>query len=310
MNTTLRALFAFATLALFQPAAEAQLFRTYLSLAGADTNPCTIAAPCRLLPAALGAVADGGEIWMLDSANYNAGTVNVTKSVSIVAVPGKIGSIVSVGGAAAMAVSAASARVTLRNIVVVDNAANHGLDGVTVAGGATLVVDSCAFANVQRAGLTVSGPSSAEVRDSVFRGTSYAIKAFTGSSVNVSRSDFFANDTALYADNNSSGSTTKITLSDSTVSGNDSSAIWAFTWVAGASAMIDISRSTIDHNLFGVETTGFAGNPTITVSSSTLVANSSNYYQGTPGTIYSMGNNLIADAPGGEVGTLTSMALQ
>ncbi len=310
MKSTLRALFAVAALAHFMPAAQAQIFRAYLSLAGADTNPCTIAAPCRLLPAALAAVADGGEIWMLDSANYNAGTVNVAKSVSILAVPGKIGSIVSVGGGAAMAVSAASARVTLRNIMVVDNAANHGQDGVTVGGGASLLVDSCVFANLKRIGLGVSGPSSAEVRDSLFRGTSYAIHALAGSSVNVSRSEFFANDTALYADSNSAAFATRMTLSDSTVSGNYGSAIWAFTWVAGASATIDIARSTIDHNIFGVETTGFAGNPAITVSASTLVANSSNYYQGSPGTIYSMGNNLIADAPGGEVGTLTPMSLQ
>jgi hypothetical protein len=34
-------------------------------------QPVHAAAPCRLLPAALAAVASGGEVWMLDSANYN-----------------------------------------------------------------------------------------------------------------------------------------------------------------------------------------------------------------------------------------------
>ena len=60
-------------------------FRAYLSSSGSDSNPCTVQQPCRLLPAALAAVADGGEIWILDSANFNAGTVAVAKSVSIVA---------------------------------------------------------------------------------------------------------------------------------------------------------------------------------------------------------------------------------
>src|SRR6185503_13920086 len=70
--------------------AHAQLFRAYLSGSGSDTNPCTLVAPCRLLPAALNAVASGGEIWMLDSANYNSSTVNITKSVSILAIPGVV----------------------------------------------------------------------------------------------------------------------------------------------------------------------------------------------------------------------------
>ena len=39
--------------ALSSIAAHAQLFRAYLSLNGSDANPCTLVAPCRLLPAAL-----------------------------------------------------------------------------------------------------------------------------------------------------------------------------------------------------------------------------------------------------------------
>src|SRR5262249_22186426 len=74
---------------------HAQLFRAYLKSTGSDANNCTIQAPCRLLPAALNAVADGGEVWMLDSANFNTGVVNITKSVSILAIPGALGSLVA-----------------------------------------------------------------------------------------------------------------------------------------------------------------------------------------------------------------------
>jgi len=55
--------------------AEAGLFRAYLSSKGSDSNACTVGAPCRLLPAALAAVNDGGEIWIMDSANFNTGPV-------------------------------------------------------------------------------------------------------------------------------------------------------------------------------------------------------------------------------------------
>src|SRR6516162_6974773 len=98
---------AFAAVALMLSApADAQIFRAYVSSTGSDSNPCSLAARCRLLPAALTAVADGGEIWMLDSANYNTSTVTVTKSVTIRAIPGVMGSIVSTAGNDAMIVNA------------------------------------------------------------------------------------------------------------------------------------------------------------------------------------------------------------
>ena len=57
--------------------AAGSLFRTYLSINGNDANPCTVQLPCRLLPAALAQTADQGEVWMLDSANYNTGAVTI-----------------------------------------------------------------------------------------------------------------------------------------------------------------------------------------------------------------------------------------
>ncbi len=94
----LRSALAFLAAVLLSAAAHAQLFRAYLSSTGNDANPCTLPQPCRLLPAALTAVASGGEIWMLDSANYNSSTVTIGKSVSILAVPGAVGSVVASAG--------------------------------------------------------------------------------------------------------------------------------------------------------------------------------------------------------------------
>jgi hypothetical protein len=99
-----------ATLMLCSPVQAVGLFRAYLASDGSDASPCTLGAPCRLLPAALAAVADGGEIWMLDSANYNAGQVDVTKSVAILAIPGALGSVVATGGANAINIDARASR--------------------------------------------------------------------------------------------------------------------------------------------------------------------------------------------------------
>src|SRR5258706_14278361 len=108
-----------ATLVSCTAVQAAGLFRAYLASSGNDANPCTLTQPCRLLPAALTAVADGGEIWMLDSANYNAAQVNITKSVSILAIPGAVGSVVATSGGHAVRLHAAEVRGILGNLGVV-----------------------------------------------------------------------------------------------------------------------------------------------------------------------------------------------
>jgi hypothetical protein len=117
-SKVLRGAIAVAAALLLPAAAHAQLFRSYLARGGNDANPCTLPDPCRLLPAALAAVADGGEVWMLDSANYNATTVNVAKSVTILAVPGALGSVVAASGPA-ISIATAGVKVALRNLVIV-----------------------------------------------------------------------------------------------------------------------------------------------------------------------------------------------
>ena len=74
LRTALRSVLALLAM-LACSAVQAQLFRAYLSVNGNDANPCTLQLPCRLLPAALTAVNAGGDIWMLDSANYNTAPV-------------------------------------------------------------------------------------------------------------------------------------------------------------------------------------------------------------------------------------------
>src|SRR5258706_1113030 len=132
------------------------LFRAYLSSAGADTNPCTLPQPCRLLPAALAAVTDGGEIWILDSANYNVATVVVGKSVSILAVPGTVGSVVASGGAA-ISVTGGSLSIALRNLVIVPLPASGGTDGVSLTGASTITIQNSVIANHAGHGVHVVG---------------------------------------------------------------------------------------------------------------------------------------------------------
>jgi hypothetical protein len=117
------------------------LFRSYISQFGSDASPnCTLAAPCRLLPAALAAVDPGGEVWMLDSANYNVAPVYITKSVTILAVPGALGSVVANGGDA-IVVDTAGVSVTLRNLVVLN--LSSGRHGINFSQGTRVIVEGC-----------------------------------------------------------------------------------------------------------------------------------------------------------------------
>src|SRR5215472_9957449 len=62
--------------------AQAQANRTFVSGQGSDSNPCSLAAPCRSFAGALAQTNAGGEITILDPAGY--GTVTINKAVSIV----------------------------------------------------------------------------------------------------------------------------------------------------------------------------------------------------------------------------------
>jgi hypothetical protein len=132
-----RALFVSGVAALgIASTAHAALFRSYLRSDGGGTA-CTLQAPCRLLDAALAAVQDGGEIWMLDSANFNTSTVVITKSVKIFAIPGALGSVVGLNGDAIYIDT--SGDVTLRNLQILNF--GGGLNGISVVNASAVHIE-------------------------------------------------------------------------------------------------------------------------------------------------------------------------
>jgi Right handed beta helix region len=80
-NSIVAAGFALAVTLLAAPV-QAQNNRSFVSPTGSDSNPCSLAAPCRSFAGALAVTNAGGEIAVLGTAGY--GTVIVNKPVSIV----------------------------------------------------------------------------------------------------------------------------------------------------------------------------------------------------------------------------------
>ena len=308
VRTVLR--FALATLLLLSASAHAQLFRAYLASDGNDANPCTLAQPCRLLPAALAAVASGGEIWMLDSANYNTATVTIGKSVSILAVPGAVGSVVAAGGPA-ISIAAPSLTVALRNLVIVPLPGGGATQGVFISGASHLTIEHGLIANLPGYGVYVTGTGAVKIVDTTIRNNlGSAVRLENGATGTISRTQMRGNYAGVEAWSNVASGTTA-TVTDSFISGG-TLGVAASPQTAGALVKVLVTRSRIEGCFYGLSSqTLNVGSALVTISNSMVTNNSYGWYQdGTGSVIKSLGTNHIEDNANAPVGSLTTTPLQ
>ena len=274
-RTALRAMFAL-TLGLFLSAtANAQLFRTYIAPDGNDGNPCTLAAPCRLLPAALATVIDGGEIWMLGSANYNTGPVNIAKSVTILAVPGALGSVVAIGGNA-IDIATAGVKVSLRNLVIVPFVGGGGNNGILMTAGASLTVENCLIANLFGTGIIANGVMNVLVTDSTVRGNGASgLLLENGARATVTRTTLSRNANNGISVQGSTASTTTADIADSTMSSNNSG-VYAYSGIAGAVVKVSVRDSRAIGNVnYGITAQPNSGASVTVSASNNIISNNS-----------------------------------
>jgi hypothetical protein len=299
MNLKFGHMMAALGVCLLATAAQAQgVFRTYVASSGSDANPCTVAAPCRLLPAALNAVANGGEIWILDSANFNTSPVNITKNVYIKAIPGQVGSIVSFNGGPAITV-AANTKLRLRNVAVVNNATLPGTDGIVVASGSRLKVEYSEISVVGTAidvtgGLNAAG-SLATIDHVTINGGTHGVVAHDGAEINVSNSLISGTSAnAIWADGSLANIQSRIFVNDSTLSNNNSH-LAAISQIANAGARVVATRCSMTRGQFGANaqvTTGPAL-AAVTVGYSVLADLGTAFHTVNGGLLESQGNNLV-----------------
>lgn len=295
-------------LALFlaSAASNAQLFRAYVSITGNDANPCTLPSPCRLLPAALSAVAPGGEIWMLDSGNFNVSPVDVSKSVTILAVPGALGSVVASGGDA-MVISA-DVDVTLRNLVFVPLPGNAQFGGLNVAGtGADVTVLSCHFSGFSDGLPAVRSSVNARlsIEDSVFVRNEIGIEKMRGS-LRVSHSRFFSNGGFAVRLLGSVGNSTGAILSHVTIIGTLNSSGISANAPDGGPIQLTLANSTLGNLTRGVEVEA-QGLLRASVGNTVIASASTPFYQAGTATLESFGDNIIRGG-GADVGTITTVS--
>ena len=314
---------------------HALLFRAYVASTGNDANPCTLAAPCRLLPAALAAVSSGGEIWMLDSGNYNTGPVAIGKSVTILAVPGALGSVVANGGNA-IDIVAAGAEVALRNVVIVPLPGGGGANGVAMASGLSLTVENCLFANLPQAGISVTTSAEVRIANTTLRDNGGAgIEIANGARASLGRATVSGNAGAgVLVRGSSPGTTTVAEIGDSTLDGNLHG---AHAWSQHASAAIKVSlhdsRSvrnsghgalaqsdaggsallSLTNNLFSNNGSGAAAlaeGSKVWAARNTVSDNSGPGFANTLGVFESVGNNALRNNGTETLGAITDLSVK
>jgi len=302
-STILRSTSVGLAVALLSATAQAQLFRAYLASDGNDANPCTLQAPCRLLPAALNAVASGGEIWMLDSANYNTATVNIAKSVSILAIPGAVGSIVAQNGGPAFWIT--DGTVALRNVVIGPVAgATPGTHGVHVTGGG-LTIENSLITNLPNDGVRVETGGVLRMTQTTLRNNlGWAVRLLNGGAADIAASQMLQNASGGVSAGGDMNVTTA-SVSDSVISGGMNGIECSAT--IGGTTHIAVTRSTITRAFRGLNCGG-SGNNSIYIGSNLIAHNVEPWSAGC--SIYSAGNNQFNHNGPSSGGPLTLLPLQ
>ena len=297
-------------------AAYAQAFRAYLSLNGNDANPCTLASPCRLLPRGLAVVADGGEIWMLDSANFNTASVTISKSVSILAIPGAVGSVLAQGGAPAFAISGSGLNVGLRNLRIIPNPTTPGTYGVSMASaGGTLTVEDCHFNGLANDAILVDGTTRIAVRNTVIRGSAAGVHVRNGASGTVSGTKVYntftagLSNVAFWVDSSAASTSTSLSVEDSLASGGTGGfAVYDGGVQGGGSGFMSLTRVTASNLTFGIAASSTTQGAALVIVGSSMITGNDTGIQITNGTVGTLENNIIV-ANGTNVGggTLTPL---
>jgi hypothetical protein len=151
-SRTLRFLFCAVLVLGFSTAGFAQASRTWVSGVGDDVNPCSRTAPCKTFAGAISKTAAGGEINCLDSGGF--GTLTTTKSITVKC-EGCIGGILAAGTFGVTVNDSASATpntaiVTLSGLDI--EGFNTGTNGIRFFSGAKLHVHKTQIRDFRQSG--------------------------------------------------------------------------------------------------------------------------------------------------------------
>ncbi len=276
---------------LFPVVASAQQNRTAVSINGLDTNPCTVASPCRSFTAAMAQTNSGGEIIAVDSGGY--GAFIVSRAVSVQAAPGVYAGVTAASGDGIYVDAGASSTVVLRNLVL--NGLGTGHAGISItATSAEVHIENCVIQNFATYG--VFAFLNVRISDSIIRKCGSAIwidnagAAVKATVVNVAMKEMDGGDlvspgTGIFAHRNAT-----VTVRNSVAVKATNSA-----FRAAGGGVLNLESCTATDNGTGI-TAGISLNSltpgTVRLSNNLVTGNATGISNG--GTIETWGNNKIA----------------
>lgn len=231
--------------------ARAQATRTFVSVAGSDSNPCSIAAPCRHFQAAVTATAAQGEVIALDPGNY--GSFTISQAISI---EGQGWSYIAPAGTGNAITINAGAFDTIKIHGVSLNGFGGNANGIVFNTGFKLIVTDCVAQNFNGIGILMS-PSGNQMY-------------FTIANTIVSNN---GGEGVAYIP--ASGSTGAIGVIDHVVASHNANVgILITTTTGGGATTVAISNSIASGNFAdGILLESGSGPLTISIDNTTLVGN-------------------------------------
>lgn len=279
--------------------------RSFVASFGLDTNPCTLAAPCRGFQAAVNAVDPGGEVVALDSAGY--GTMIIGKSVQVIVPPGVHAGITSFSGGSGVTVAAgASDVVTLRGLYL--TRADTVNNGILFQSGAALFVENCVIEKFS-AGISIQPTATARVsiKGTVIRNSSFAGIFVQGPAGGLARTviedSWLENvQSGLDARGNSD-----VLVRNTVATGNSFAGFVSGNNPAGQPARLTVENSVASNNVTGIRASASAGGTTVILSGNLVAGNTIGLTNdGGTAAMESRGNNTVRGNGTNLNGTITT----
>jgi len=275
---------AMIILGALQTGAHAQTpqMRTYVSGQGIDSNPCTVSSPCKTFQAAMAQTAAGGEIYVLNSANY--GPVTINKAVTITS-EGAVAGVLATSGVGITIEAGANDVINLRGLDI--DGGKSGTVGIQFKSGQSLNIQKSVVRGFTNTGISF-GPSTASnlhVADTTLtnnQSMGLLVTANGTSAVNgaLNRVTAAANGVGIFASGKAS-----VTLTD-TVAGYNNYGVGA----NGSAAMM-VRNATVSNNTIGIVADQGG---VVRVGQSTVTANGTGLQSSNGGQVQSYGNNNVS----------------
>jgi len=282
----------------------AQQPRSFVSGAGSDNNPCTLALPCRTFDKAISATAVGGEVAATDAAQYDP--FKITQSISIEAPAGA--SVSAPAGGDGVTISAPTgSNVVLHGLTV--NAEGGGRYGIHCNSDVTLHIENCVvngFGASSGAGVEFDGIGKLLVKETVARANYFGISLNPsgGSTLFASLDGVSLNSNFLGLILGGSGLVLGA-IRGSSIIGSGNYGIEVYGSSTG-SAYLDIESCLIANNAYGLLTVNPGGQAAMSISNSLISHNTFMGWNevGKVG-IWSRGNNSVVGNGASSPTTLT-----